>query len=349
MKLLQLFPPKKIVIIIRPIDQCNLSCVYCNAANTCASRMSYAHLTNLFRQAASVTDTFIRFTWHGGEPLLCGIDFFRWVFETQRAFFDRSRYHFRYENVVQTNALLLDDRWLNLFAEYGATVSVSLDGPDVYTNAYRLHKLSRKNANRVLAQTFAAWHLILQRQRRLVVFCVVHDRNAHKTEELYRFFRDFPVDTVSFNPCYLPDDPKQTNIPPNIYANFLAEMLRLRDDDAGTHRRLSFGVLDHLETFVHTGESKLCFASGQCHDFINIDAAGRIFATCTSRVGVLLGSLDDGSLPRIIRFTQRGPNSQIVALLTHQNHGFGCPKRATDGQDHYLDAVCDMLCDDTYS
>ncbi|MCI5194879.1 MAG: CHAT domain-containing protein, partial [Candidatus Electrothrix sp. AW5] len=75
------------------------------------------------------------------------------------------------------------------------------------------------------ATVFAEYfYQAIQRQATVPVACAIARKTllekgyAHKTEELYRFFRDFPVDTVSFNPCYLPDDPKQTNIPPNIYA-----------------------------------------------------------------------------------------------------------------------------------
>ncbi|RIW17871.1 radical SAM protein [Vibrio harveyi] len=66
------------------------------------------------------------FSFLGGEPLMNGKDYFREVFEIIK---ERSKFHFTpYSTRVTTNGLLLDDEWMDLFAEYNCKVVMSYDG-----------------------------------------------------------------------------------------------------------------------------------------------------------------------------------------------------------------------------
>src|SRR5512142_1952599 len=53
------------------------------------------------------------FVWHGGEPTLIGLNFFRKVVDLQRP--HRGRKQIR--NSLQTNGLRLDDEWCAFFKE----------------------------------------------------------------------------------------------------------------------------------------------------------------------------------------------------------------------------------------
>ncbi|MFZ0105510.1 MAG: radical SAM protein, partial [Thiobacillus sp.] len=53
----------------------------------------------------------VEFVWHGGEPTLLGVDFFRRVVELQKPF--RGSKEIR--NTLQTNAISLDDAWCEFF------------------------------------------------------------------------------------------------------------------------------------------------------------------------------------------------------------------------------------------
>jgi uncharacterized protein len=66
-------------------------------------------------------------TLHGGEPLLAGIELLRYAIETVR---DACAPDVEVSFNVQTNGVLLDPAFLELFAENGVTVGVSLDGDE---------------------------------------------------------------------------------------------------------------------------------------------------------------------------------------------------------------------------
>ena len=60
------------------------------------------------------TDDKISFSWHGGEPLLAGIDFYRKVLKLQSALKPAGK---TIINGIQTNGTLLDEEWCKFLAE----------------------------------------------------------------------------------------------------------------------------------------------------------------------------------------------------------------------------------------
>ena len=75
----------------------------------------------------------VEFVWHGGEPTLAGLDFFRRVVELQRPF--QSQKQIR--NSLQTHGMRLDDEWCAFLKAHGFLVGVSLDGPKDVHDRYR--------------------------------------------------------------------------------------------------------------------------------------------------------------------------------------------------------------------
>ena len=86
----------------------------------------------------------IRFSWHGGEPTVLGLDYFRKVAALQRKYLPPGR---RIMNGIQTNGTLLDEEWCRFLAAEGFSVGSALtvrkkcttdprgQGPDAYTRA----------------------------------------------------------------------------------------------------------------------------------------------------------------------------------------------------------------------
>lgn len=77
----------------------------------------------------------ITFSWHGGEPTLLGLDFFRKVVELQHRHQPPGR---DIINGIQTNGTLLDENWCRFLADEGFGVGLSVDGPQALHDRYRL-------------------------------------------------------------------------------------------------------------------------------------------------------------------------------------------------------------------
>ena len=67
------------------------------------------------------------FIWHGGEPLLLPLKFYKKVIELQERYFGKDS--FRVSNTIQTNGVLADKKFMNFCRENKINVGVSYEGP----------------------------------------------------------------------------------------------------------------------------------------------------------------------------------------------------------------------------
>lgn len=113
---------------------CNLDCTYCYYLEkerlypeATSFEMSDAVLEAFVRQYIEGHDApVVQFAWQGGEPTLRGVDFFERVVALQAEHAGGKRI----ENAMQTNGILIDDRWCRFLAEQRFLVGLSIDGPE---------------------------------------------------------------------------------------------------------------------------------------------------------------------------------------------------------------------------
>lgn len=117
---------RKIQCIIKVTNGCNLRCTYCyNAAKQFKSDIiSLDKLEKLFKVFSDFDC--IQVIFHGGEPMLAGTDFYDEVLELEKRFTMLSGVTF--ENLIQTNATLIDNRWISYFKKNRFAVGISFDG-----------------------------------------------------------------------------------------------------------------------------------------------------------------------------------------------------------------------------
>jgi uncharacterized Fe-S cluster-containing radical SAM superfamily protein len=179
---------------------CNLDCRYC----------FYLEKARLYPGATgwampdAVLETFVRdyiaahdvpvvtFAWQGGEPTLLGLDFFRRVVDLQTRYADGRRI----ENALQTNGILVDDRWAAFFAEHAFLVGLSIDGPREVHDRYRVDRGGAPTFDRVMTGMAA-----LKRQGAAFnTLTVVHRDNARAPLDVYRFLKEAGSGFLQFIP-----------------------------------------------------------------------------------------------------------------------------------------------------
>ena len=85
--------------------------------------MEPGFLKKLIKDMSEVGTTKVTAIWHGGEPLLAGLDFYKLAVAEQRLY-----PNVQFENRLQTNATLLDERWISFIKDNDFGIGVSLDG-----------------------------------------------------------------------------------------------------------------------------------------------------------------------------------------------------------------------------
>lgn len=175
--------------------RCNLACRYCYYLDKAGlypdSRrpvMSEALLERFVSQyIGAQTQPEVLFTWHGGEPLLLPVDFYRRALQLQRQY-GRGRH---IDNCLQTNGTLLDDEWCRFFRQNNFLVGVSIDGPRPMHEAYRGHSFDRVMRGIGLLQRHGVeWNAM----------ATVHKANVHRAAEFYHFFRNLGCRYLQFTP-----------------------------------------------------------------------------------------------------------------------------------------------------
>lgn len=120
---------KKIEVILKVTDSCNLRCSYCYNSEreykrNCVSLERFEKLLSIL-----LTDyNYVHVIWHGGEPLCAGIDFFKQAIDAERK--TELRHGVRIENSIQTNGTLINDKWIKFFKQNDFRVGISFDGVD---------------------------------------------------------------------------------------------------------------------------------------------------------------------------------------------------------------------------
>ncbi len=182
--------PAAFMTMLKPAGSaCNLDCTYCYYLDKAAQYggreavMSDELLELYIRQYIEANRVpVVQFCWHGGEPLLLGLDFYRRAMALQRKYADGKRI----ENTLQTNGTLVDEAWCELFAENRFLVGLSLDGPADVHDAFRLTKGGASTFDRVMRTV----ELLRSSGVEFNTLSVVNRLCEGRGAEIYRFFRD---------------------------------------------------------------------------------------------------------------------------------------------------------------
>ncbi len=189
-------------VFVKPAGAtCNLDCHYCYYLEkellypeTESFHMSDDLLEEyILQQIKIVPEPTISFFWHGGEPTLLGLDYFRKIVELQRKHRPENR---RITNSIQTNGLILNEDWCRFFAAEGFAVGLSLDGPQALHDRYRVTK-GQKQTHKQVVQ---GYRLLRQHRIPVDILCVVHAENVQHPLQVYRFFKEIKAQYVSFIP-----------------------------------------------------------------------------------------------------------------------------------------------------
>ncbi len=87
---------------------------------------------------------------------------------------------------IQTNGVLIDDRWATFLAQHGFLVGLSIDGPREMHDTHRVDKKGRGTFDRVMA----GLDNLRAHEVDVNVMCTVNSANGEHPLEVYRFFRD---------------------------------------------------------------------------------------------------------------------------------------------------------------
>lgn len=192
--------PQAFNIMIKPVGSlCNLKCHYCYYLDKAEiyggkePRMSEQMLEHFIKEyiaANDVRDVF--FNWHGGEPLLAGLDFYRKAMAFQKKYADGKHIH----NTLQTNATLITCEWAEFFRANNFLIGVSLDGPQNVHDRYRGGKGGASVFDRVIKGIMELYRAGVQYN----VMATVNRQSEGRGLEIYQFLKSAGTRFIQFMP-----------------------------------------------------------------------------------------------------------------------------------------------------
>ena len=181
-------------------SRCNLACKYCYYLEK--SLLFEKHSPQVMDDAllekfihdyiGAQTTQEVLFTWHGGEPLMRPLQFYKKAVVLQRKYAAGRRI----DNCLQTNGTLLTEEWCRFFKEQGWLVGVSVDGTQEMHDAYRKAKGGGPSHHKVMQGI----RLLQKHGVEWNALAVVNDLNAEHPKEFYRFFKEIGCRFIQFTP-----------------------------------------------------------------------------------------------------------------------------------------------------
>ncbi len=261
---------------------CNLACRYCYylekehlypEAKT--HRMSEDILEEyIVQHIDAAADEIIRFSWHGGEPTMLGVDFFRKVVALQRKHKPRS---WQIANGMQTNGTLLDDEWSRFLAAEGFAVGLSLDGPQEMHNRHRVTRIGKPT----FEQTMRGYELLRRHGVSTDILCVVSAHNVRYPLEVYHFFKQIEAPYVTFLPLVEPHPDglrgvSADTVPAEAWGDFLCAVF----DEwlSGDIGRIKVQIFEEAARTAFGQEHSLCLFRPVCGDVPVIEHNGDFYS-----------------------------------------------------------------------
>ena len=192
---------KPLYVMLKPAGaHCNLACKYCyyleknnlyqNSHRHLMSDEMLEQFTREYIEAQTMPQ--VLFTWHGGEPLMRSIDFYKKALALQKKYAHGKQI----DNVIQTNGTLLTDEWCEFFAKNHWLVGISIDGPQEYHDHYRVTPAGKPSWEKVMQGI----QLLKKHRVEWNAMAVVNAYNAEHPLEFYHFFRNNGCQYLQFTP-----------------------------------------------------------------------------------------------------------------------------------------------------
>ncbi len=270
-------------VFVKPIGSiCNLDCHYCYYLE----KEQRYEKGKSFRMPEEILEQYIvqhieafpgptiNFSWHGGEPTLLGVDYFRKVVELQHRHQPPGQH---ITNGIQTNGTLLDENWCRFLADAGFGVGLSLDGPEYLHDRYRLTK--RQEPTHELAMR--GYNLLQQHRIPMDILCVVHSHNVQFPIQVYTFFKQIGAQYLTFLPLVerqpvadLGAD--RRSVTPDDWGTFLCNIFDewIRQDIG----QVKIQIFEEAVSTAFDQEHALCIFRKTCGDIPVMEHNGDVFS-----------------------------------------------------------------------
>lgn len=337
--------------VIKPTHICNLSCSYCFNDDVRKPIMNSSTLERVIQETfsyAKMKNHFsVNFVWHGGEPTVAGLPFYREAAAIQEEWANG----ISYENLFQTNGVMINKEWAIFFNEKKFQVSISIDGNKIHNDKYRVDFNGKSSFQKVVH----AFDLLAAESVSVGACLTLHKGNVLDAKEIYAFLANR---NIGFHIVPLMksgaarEGYDEVGLTENEYGDAWIAMYDSWMEAVPKYTYVS-DFVERTEAVLR-GESTSCWTSSNCcDDNVTIDPVGDVFscASLSATPMALYGNINDENFDALFETrnalfwrTRQHSTQCTECKWFHVCHG-GCMARSykfyadIDAPDYYCDSL----------
>lgn len=260
-------------LIVKLTNACNLNCSYCyhrkDKSRDFSCAMSQETLEIIIQKLFDHNLEFAEFIWHGGEPLLAGIDTFRFIIEKQRELNVKG---LKIKNSVQTNGILLTEEYIRFFKDNHFDIGISIDGP------FDMHSEQRGTDISEYEAILKSLENLNKCGNHFGALCVVGKQHIGRADRIFNLLYEHHILNMGFLPCMVESDGVVDygyTISPKEYGQFLIDFFEIwiHSDMHG----LCVRNIDDCIRFYRNRPAKTCIHTNSCDRYLTIMPNGKIY------------------------------------------------------------------------
>ncbi len=275
-------------VLMKPASgQCNMHCDYCFYCDEMEMRAQASHgfmsegtLRNIIRRTLLRAEGAASYAFQGGEPTLRGIPFFEKAVAWQKQY---NKNGVRVQNALQTNGLLIDDKWCEFLKENHFLVGLSVDGTKTVHDRYRHLKGSDASA---FERALRAADLLEKHGVDFNILTVVTADAAQSIKEIYAFYASKGWKWQQYIACLDPlkqsdpeeDDKKRSySLSADVYGQFLIDLFELWYADFKKDRQPYIRQFENWIGILMGVPPEACDQRGCCGVQYVCEAGGEVY------------------------------------------------------------------------
>ena len=269
-------------VMLIPTLSCPANCSYCWSSDKGSPIMSIETIKDVVEWLKDFRDDQVTFTFHGGEPLMAGVDFYREALPLLA----KNLRHIKPAFALQSNLWLMTPDMAKVLAEYNIPIGSSLDGPKELTDLQR--------GKGYFDKTMKGFQIARENGLKVSFICTFTSHSVKQKEEIFNFFLENGI-TLKLHPA-LPsirdETPEKFALSPEEYGELLVYLLDKYLENMG---KIEIMNIDHLCKCMFTSRGTVCTFVDCMGDTFAVGPDGSIYP-CYRFIGMpeyVMGNVSD--------------------------------------------------------
>ena len=243
-------------VMLIPTLGCPSKCSYCWSSEEGSPIMSIETIRDVVAWLKNFREDRVTFTFHGGEPLLAGPEFYRKALPL----LSQELHHLNPEFAMQTNLWRMTPEIAQILAEHHVPIGSSIDGPEEITDSQR--------GTGYFEKTMKGYDIAKAHGLNVRFICTFTNKSVKHREEIFDFFlkNGFALKLHPALPSLRSENPAQWALPPEDYGGLLVFLL---DKSLEHMQEIDVMNINDLCRCVFTRRGTVC---------TNVDCMGNTFA-----------------------------------------------------------------------